>query len=267
VPTRRTRDRADVDLSWKIDAYRFDLPFVATGLDVRSSATEAIAVGQRGALAAIDLEALVDATPDGTVLEARVAEIKQAGHRVAGAVTGRRAEELAGPAIAAEIDVLVIHDGVLSAETVSASATTLNLKTFIRALDVPVVVGGCASFAAALHLMRTGAAGVIVGVDQPALGIGSPLATAIGEARGARLQHLDETGVYCHLIARGAIDGGADIAKAIACGADAVMVDAGTLLDPDPASVDDVAEHLREAMAVCGYTDLKSFQKAQVVVR
>jgi IMP dehydrogenase len=266
VPTRRARDIDDVDLSWKIDAYRMGLPFIAAGIERVVSAEDAVALGEQGALGVVDLEALWAESPDPTTLGAHIAKIKDASVRVAAGVSGNRVEELAPHAIAADVDVLVIQDAVISAEVVSAAATALNLKTFIRTLDIPVVVGGCTSYSAALHLMRTGAAGVIVGVDQPELGIGAPLATAIGDARAARVRHLDETGVYCHLIARGGISTGADVAKTVACGADAVLLDASVLLGADP-QAGDVVEHLREAMSVCGFTDLKAFQKAELVVR
>lgn len=266
VPTRRTRDRADVDLSWKIDAYRFDLPFMVGGIERPIDATDAVAIGERGGLAMVDLEALWVSEPDAGALRARVEQIKSAADiRLAASVSGTRAEELAPHAIAAEVDILVIHDGVISAEAVAGDGAGLNLKTFIRTLDIPVVVGGCGSHSAALHLMRTGAAGVIVGVDRRELGIGVPLATALGEARSARVRHLDETGVYCHLIARGDIATAADVAKAVACGADAVVVDAGVLIGDEPD--DGLVDNLRDAMALCGYTDLKAFQKAEVVLR
>ena len=97
--------------------------------------------------------------------------------------------------------------------------------------DVPVVVGGCASYSTALHLMRTGAAGVLVGVGPGAacttrgvLGIGVPMATALADAAGARIRHLEETGRYVQVIADGGMRTGGDVAKAIACGADAVMI-------------------------------------------
>jgi len=167
-------------------------------------------------------------------------------------------------ALTAEFDLLVIQGDVVSAEHVSSSTEPLNLKTFIRELDTPVLVGGCGSHAAALHLMRTGAAGVLVGVDRPDLGVGVPLATALADARSARVLHLDETGVYCHVIAVDRIGDGADVAKAVVCGADAVMVDAGVVVGADAV---DLAGPLRRAMATCGYTDLKSFQKAELVVR
>lgn len=266
VPARRTRDRDDVDLSWKIDAYKFGLPFLAAGIERPVGVDDAIAIGESGALAVVDLEALWTPHPEAGALAAHIAAIKTADIRIAAAISGRRAEELAPLAIRSEVDILVIHDGVISAEAVSAGGPSLNLKTFIRSLDIPVIVGGCGSYSAALHLMRTGAAGVIVGVDRDELGIGVPLATAIGDARSARVRHLDETGVYCHLIARGAISTGADVAKAVACGADAVFVDSSVVIGADPLG-DDIVDHLRDAMALCGYTDLKAFQKAEVVVR
>jgi IMP dehydrogenase len=266
VPARRIRERADVDLSWKIDAYRFGLPFVAGGIERPVDVADAIAIGELGGLAMVDLEAVWAEAPDAGALAAHIAKIKAADVRVAVAVSGDRAEELAPHAISAEVDILVIQDPVISAEAVSADGSGLNLKPFIRSLDIPVIVGGCASYSAALHLMRTGAAGVIVGVDRPELGIGVPLATAIGDARSARVRHLDETGVYCHILARGDIASAADVAKAVACGADAVIVDSSVLIGGDPQN-DDLVEHLRDAMALCGYTDLKAFQKAEVVVR
>ena len=126
----------------------------------------------------------------------------------------------------------MIQGTVVSAEHVSKDdVEPLNLKTFVRQLDIPVIVGGCASYQAALHLMRTGAAGVLVGVGPggrppPAgvLGVGRAQATAIADARAARMRHLDETGVYVHVIADGGMRTGGDIAKAVVCGADAVML-------------------------------------------
>jgi IMP dehydrogenase len=127
--------------------------------------------------------------------------------------------------------VLVIQGTVVSAEHVSTVVEPLNLKEFIATMPVPVIVGGCASYQAALHLMRTGAAGVLVGVGPGAacttrgvLGVGVPQATAIADAAAARVQHLLETGQYVNVIADGGMRTGGDISKAIACGADAVMV-------------------------------------------
>jgi IMP dehydrogenase len=161
----------------------------------------------------------------------RIAEIKEAGVTSCASVTPQRTSQLSKAILAAELDLLVIQGTVVSAEHVSKTVEPLNLKRFIRELEIPVIVGGCASYQAALHLMRTGAVGILVGVGpghacttRAVLGLGVPQATAIADAAGARMRHLDETGVYVHVIADGGMSTGGDIAKAIACGADAVMV-------------------------------------------
>ena len=149
----------------------------------------------------------------------------------AASLTPQRVREYWQLALDAGLDVLVIQGTVVSAEHVSTVVEPLNLKEFIATMPVPVIVGGCASYQAALHLMRTGAAGVLVGVGPGAacttrgvLGVGVPQATAIADAAAARVQHLLETGQYVNVIADGGMRTGGDISKAIACGADAVMV-------------------------------------------
>jgi IMP dehydrogenase len=161
----------------------------------------------------------------------RIREIRAAGVLSAASVTPQRTASMAKAIADAELDLLVIQGTVVSAEHVSKNREPLNLKRFIREFDVPVIVGGCASYQAALHLMRTGAVGILVGVGpghacttRGVLGIGVPQATAIADARAARMRHLDETGVYVHVIADGGMATGGDIAKAIVCGADAVMI-------------------------------------------
>jgi IMP dehydrogenase len=163
----------------------------------------------------------------------RIREIKDGGVTACASLTPQRVEQFASLVLEAELDVLVIQGTVVSAEHVSKDEARqpLNLKRFIREFDLPVIVGGCASYSTALHLMRTGAVGVLVGVGpghacttRGVLGIGVPQATAIADAAGARIRHLDETGVYVHVIADGGMRTGGDIAKAIACGADAVMI-------------------------------------------
>ena len=167
----------------------------------------------------------------------RIKEMKAAGITTAASVTPQKTEEFAPALLAAELDLLVIQGTVVSAEHVSKTAEPLNLKRFIREFEIPVIVGGCASYQAGLHLMRTGAVGVLVGVGpgnacttRGVLGIGVPQATAIADVAGARMRHLDETGVYCHVIADGGMSKGGDIAKAVACGADAVMLGLAAVL-------------------------------------
>ena len=260
VPTRRTRDPEDVDISWQIDAYKFELPLMASGMDGVVSPATAIALGQLGGVGCLNLEGLWTRYEDPTPLfdeirelddekatarmqqmyaepiklelvQARIEEIRAAGVISCASVTPQRTAFMQEAIKAAGLDLLVIQGTVVSAEHVSKTVEPLNLKRFIREFEIPTIVGGCASYQAALHLMRTGAAGVLVGVGpsnacttRGVLGIGVPQATAIADVAGARMRHLDETGVYVHVIADGGMSKGGDIAKAIACGADAVMI-------------------------------------------
>jgi IMP dehydrogenase len=262
VPSRRTRDPADVSLTWEIDAYRFDLPIVAAPTDAVTSPATAVTVGKLGGLAVLHAEGLWvrHADPEPLVAELveldpaqasrrlrelyevpvrpelialRLAEIRDSGVVTAAALRPQKVKALGAHVLSAGVDILVVHGAAVSAEHQSRRTEPLNLERFIGELDVPVIVGGCASFSTALHLMRTGAAGVIVGVGTGAgdtarsqLGVGVPLATAIADAAGARMRYLDESGGrYVHVIARGKFQTGGETAKAVACGADAVMVD------------------------------------------
>ena len=260
VPSRRTRDPEDADISWEIDAFTFDLPLMAAAMDGVVSPATAIEIGRLGGLAVLNLEGLWGRYDDPEplfdeiasldddkatmrmqqiysepvkpeLIGRRIREINEAGVVSCASVTPQRTEELAPTILEAELDLLVIQGTVVSAEHVSKTSEPLNLKRFIRELDLPVIVGGCASYQTALHLMRTGAVGVLVGVgpgqactSRRVLGIGVPQATAVADAAGARMRHLDETGVYVQVIADGGMSTGGDIAKAIACGADAVMI-------------------------------------------
>lgn len=264
VPSRRTRDPEDVDISWELDAYRYEIPMMAAAMDGIVSPATAIEIGKLGGQGVLNLEGLwtryedpepayeriAGAEPEKatrTIQEVyaepikedlvgrRVQEINDAGVTVCASLTPQRVESFHKVAIDAGLDVLVIQGTVVSAEHVSKNSEPLNLKKFIRELEIPVLAGGCASYSTALHLMRTGAVGVLVGVGpghqcttRGVLGVGVPQATAIADATGARIRHLDETGVYVHVIADGGMRTGGDIAKAIACGADAVML--GTTL-------------------------------------
>jgi IMP dehydrogenase len=161
----------------------------------------------------------------------RIAEIKAHGAVAAASLTPQRVERYLDVALDAGLDILVIQGTVISAEHVSSQGHVLNLKEFVGQVPIPVVLGGCASYSSGLHLMRTGAAAVLVGVGPGAacttrgvLGIGVPQATAIADVAAARAQHMLETGEYCKVIADGGMRTGGDIAKAIACGADAVMI-------------------------------------------
>jgi len=260
VPSRRTRDPEDVDISWEVDAFRFELPLMASAMDGVTSPRTAIEIGRLGGVGVLNLEGLwtryedpealfeeIAELPDdkatarmqqmyqepvkAELVTERIRQIKAAGVVSCASITPQRTEELAPAVLAGELDLLVIQGTVVSAEHVSKSVEPLNLKRFIREFDLPIIVGGCASYQAGLHLMRTGAVGVLVGVGpgnacttRGVLGLGVPQATAIADVAGARMRHLDETGVYVHVIADGGMSRGGDVAKAIAVGADAVML-------------------------------------------
>lgn len=344
VPSRRTRDPHDVSVSWSIDAFSFSMPLIAAPMDSVVSPATAIALGKLGSVGVLNLEGVwtryedpekvlaeirslkpAEATarmqeiyaapirPE--LITARLAEIRAAGVVVAGALSPQRTQEHYETVIKAGVDLFVIRGTTVSAEHVSKTTEPLNLKKFIYELDVPVIVGGAATYTAALHMMRTGAAGVLVGfgggaasTTRASLGIHAPMATAVADVAGARRDYLDESGGrYVHVIADGGINTSGDIVKAIACGADAVMVGTalarateapgggwhwgaeayhdelprgnrlhvetfGTLeeilLGPSqrPDGTANLVGALRRSMATTGYSDVKEFQRVDVVL-
>jgi IMP dehydrogenase len=344
VPSRRTRDPEEVSVAWQIDAYRFEIPIVAAPMDSVMSPATAIEFGKHGGLGVLDLEGLWTRYDDPTDLLAEVAELRgpaatkrlqeiyaepiradlitarlkemrEAGVTVAGSLSPQRTKHFAQCVVDAGVDMFVIRGTTVSAEHVSGQAEPLNLKEFIYELDVPVIVGGCATYQAALHLMRTGAAGVLVGfgggaahTTRTVLGLAVPMASAVADVAAARRDYLDESGGrYVHVIADGSVGRSGDIAKAIACGADAVMVGSplarasqapgrgfhwgseawhsrlprgeridigvvGTLEEIlfGPSRVADgtmnLVGALRRSMATTGYTELKEFQRVEVVL-
>ena len=345
VPSRRTRDPEEVSVAWQIDAYRFELPIMAAPMDSVMSPETAVAFGRHGGLGVLDLEGLwtrydepgdllaevaglhgAQATsrlqemyeepikPE--LITARLTQLREAGVTVAGSLSPQRTKEFAKAVVDAGCDMFVIRGTTVSAEHVSSQAEPLNLKEFIYELDVPVIVGGCATHQAALHLMRTGAAGVLVGfgggaahTTRTVLGISVPMASAVADVAAARRDYLDESGGrYVHVIADGSIGRSGDVAKAIACGADAVMVgsplaraseapgrgyhwgseawhshlprgeriEIGTVGSLEeilfgPSRTADgtmnLVGALRRSMATTGYTELKEFQRVEVVVQ
>jgi IMP dehydrogenase len=261
VPSRRTRDPDDIDISWKLGDYRFELPLLASAMDGVVSPSTAKIIGKLGGLAVLNLEGIWTRFEDADeqleriaqlpkeaatremqaiyqepvkpeLISQRIEEIKaEPGVVAAASLTPQRVARYYELALEAGLDILVIQGTVVSAEHVSQTTTPLNLKEFIREVGVPVIVGGCASYHTGLHLMRTGAAGVLVGVGPGAacttrgvLGLGVPQATAIADVAGARSTHMLETGEYVQVVADGGMRTGGDVSKAIACGADAVMI-------------------------------------------
>ncbi|MEV6650380.1 GuaB3 family IMP dehydrogenase-related protein [Streptomyces sp. NPDC051219] len=261
VPSRRTRDPKEVSIAWQIDAYRFELPFLAAPMDSVVSPQTAIRIGELGGLGVLNLEGLwtryedpepllqeiaeldeggatrrlqeIYAAPiKADLIGQRIKEVRDSGVVTAAALSPQRTVEFSKAVVDAGVDIFVIRGTTVSAEHVSSAAEPLNLKQFIYELDVPVIVGGCATYTAALHLMRTGAAGVLVGFGGGAahttrnvLGIRVPMATAVADVAAARRDYMDESGGrYVHVIADGAVGWSGDLPKAISCGADAVMI-------------------------------------------
>jgi len=264
VPSRRTRDPRDVNIGWEFcfrgETYSFPLPILASAMDGVVDPAFAVTLGKLGGLAVLNLEGIQTRYEDADtqldliasfgkdeatakmqemykepvkpeLITRRVREIKEGGVLAAASLTPQNATRYIEAALAGGLDILVIQGTVVSAEHVSSYDEPLDLSAFIRDLDIPVIVGGCCSYSGALHLMRTGAVGVLIGVgpghactSRRVLGIGVPQATAIADAAAARMRHLDETGVYCHVIADGGMRTGGDLAKAIAVGADSIMI-------------------------------------------
>ena len=261
VPSRRTRTPEDVSTSWQIDAYKFDLPLLAAPMDSVVSPETAIAIGKLGGLGVLNLEGLwtryddpriplgeIASMPDKhatrrmqeiynapirpELIKERIKTIRDAGVTVAASLSPARTADLHKAVIDAGVDIFVIRGTTVSAEHVGEENESLNLKKFIYELDVPVIVGGVATATGALHLMRAGAAGVLVGfgggaahTTRKVLGIEVPMASAVAEVASARREYLDESGGrYVHVIADGSVGRSGDIAKAIAMGADAVMM-------------------------------------------
>lgn len=261
VPSRRTRDPQDVSTSWQVDAYEFDVPVIGAPMDSVTSPATAIAMGKMGALGVLDLEGLwtryddpqplldeiaelpaesateriqqiyADPIKPELIVE-RLHEIRDAGVTVAGALSPQRTQDYYSTVLEAGVDLFVIRGTVVSAEHVSQDHEPLNLKKFIYDLDVPVIVGGAANYTAALHLMRTGAAGVLVGfgggavsANRNTIGVHAPMATAIADVAEARRDYMDESGGrYVQVIADGGMGDSGSFIKAFALGADAVML-------------------------------------------
>ncbi len=301
VPARRTRDPRDVNLSWRIDAYTFDMPVIGAPMDSVMSPATAIALGRLGGLGVLNLEGLwtrhedpeplfeeiaaLEAEPGSPevtrrlqeiyaapiraeLITERLAQIREAGVVVAGSLTPQHTQQFYKTVLAAGVDLFVIRGTTVSAEHVSETQEPLDLKQFIYELDVPVIVGGAAGYTPALHLMRTGAAGVLVGfgggassTTRRAMGMGAD-AVVLGGAL-ARATEAPGRGWHWGLeAAHHELPRGHRTRVGQVGPLEEVLWGPGHHTD----GTSNLMGALKRAMATSGYTELKDFQKVEVLV-
>jgi len=260
VPGLRAIDPLDVDLSTSIGNKHLDLPILGAAMDGVIDANMAIAMGKLGAIGVLNLEGIFCRYQDPypiistliqkpreevtlflqntyqepikeSLIKEQVQHIKSQGVLTAASVTPSRVQTFGITAIEAGLDLLVIQSTVTTKEFISSRGSGLDLKSFCRDISIPVIVGNCATYEVALELMKAGASGILVGIGPGAacttravLGIGIPQITATVDAAAARFDYWKETGRYVTVITDGGMRVGGDIAKAIASGADAVML-------------------------------------------
>jgi IMP dehydrogenase len=261
VPGTVTVDPAEADTTVDIGGHRLEIPFIAAAMDAVSDADMAIRLHRLGGLAVVNLEGLytryedaaaiierVAAAPDGEtaaavladayaapvrdeLIAALITRIRAGGATAAVATTPASASHHAEVAAEAGADLLIVQSQVSSARHISVSGRALSLADLTGGLSLPVLVGNTVSGEAAYQLLEQGAAGILVGVGPGAacttrevLGIGVPQVTATLEVAAARDRFAEDTGRYLPVITDGGMRTGGDIAKAIAAGADAVML-------------------------------------------
>ena len=261
VPGAVTADPAEVELATTIAGQRLEIPFIAAAMDAVADPDFAVRMSRHGGLAFINLEGLYtryeDASPiiervatatsgaeaasvlaeayaapvRAELIRSLIARVKAQGGIAAVSTTPASAWEHAEVAAEAGADLLLIQSQVSSARHISTSGRVLSLADLTGALQMPVLVGNTVSGEAAYQLMQQGAAAVLVGVGPGAacttrevLGIGVPQVSATLEVAAARDRFARDTGRYVPVITDGGMKTGGDIAKAIASGADAVML-------------------------------------------
>ena len=238
----------------------FDIPIMAAAMDAVVSPATAILMNQMGGLGVLNLEGLYTRYDDphsmleeilsasqqevtGLLQEVyappvqshlvgqRVQEIKASGSCCAVSVTPNNAKALSPVAVEAGADILFVQSTVTTARHISRSYTGLQLDDLRQQVGIPVVVGNCVSYGVALALMETGIDGVLVGVGPGAacttrevVGVGVPQVTATMECAAARQEYFNRTGRYVPIITDGGLRTGGDVCKAVASGADGVML-------------------------------------------
>jgi IMP dehydrogenase len=259
VPAAATVDPEDVDTSWEVGGYRLRIPVLAAAMDSVTDVRTAVLMWELGGAGVLNLEGLQTRYEDprspgphrlcpagglraavagavpGPVREdlvaRRIQEIKRAGALAFGSTTPASASWLAPLAQEAGLDVLVLQSTVITERHHSSRGRALSVREVVRRLDIPVMAGNCVSYEAALELLEAGVAGLFVGVGPGAactsrkvLGVGVPQVTALCDVAAARDAFRARTGRHVPVVADGGIRVGGEVAKSIACGADAVML-------------------------------------------
>ena len=260
VPGRATINPAEVDISFRLGELRLELPIWGSAMDGVVDVPFAIAMGRLGGIAVLNLDGVQtryeDAAPvirriaeasraevntllqeiyrepvKPALISRRIREIKSAGVPCAVSTIPARAAERAEQAEAAGADVLVVQGTVLTARHISDSYQQLSFGELTRQARIPVVVGNAVHYGTALELMEEGVAGILVGVGPGAacttrgvLGVGVPQVTATADVAAAREEYQRRSGRRVAVITDGGMRIGADVCKAFASGADAVMI-------------------------------------------
>ncbi|MFS8874207.1 GuaB3 family IMP dehydrogenase-related protein [Synechococcus sp. R5-13] len=261
APGRRTLDPSLVDTHFTLGGIQRQIPIIASAMDGVVDVRMAILLSELGAFGVLNLDGIQTryADPDEVLdqiasvgkdefvplmqrlysepvkpelIQERIRQIKAGGAIAAASCVPAHAAQYGPLVVEAGGDLFFVQATVVSVHhKVPEGMELLDLAQFCRSMPIPVVVGNCVTYDVALELMQAGAAGVLVGIGPGAactsrgvLGVGVPQATAIADCAAAREQFLAETGAYVPIIADGGLVTGGDICKAIACGADAVMI-------------------------------------------
>ncbi len=260
VPGMITVETEEVNTSVKIAGFELKAPIIASAMDSVIDPHTAALMTQLGGMGVINLQGVQTRYEDAdkildeiaaatreeyvtlmqkvyavdvkeSLIIKRIKQIKEKGGIAAVSVTPQKAMEYGKIAENAGADIIFVQATVVSTMHKTKLFTPLDLKTLVKALKIPVVVGNCVTYEVTQELIKTGVAAILVGIGPGAactsrgvLGIGIPMATAIADCAAARDDHYKKTRKYIPIIADGGMVVGGDICKAIACGADAVMI-------------------------------------------
>lgn len=260
VPGKVTINPAEVDVNWKLDGKKYAVPIMASAMDGVVDVEFAIAMGKLGGLAVLNLEGIqtrydnpevvlkkiAKATPEEAtelvqsiyhkpikekLISKRIREIKKAGVPAIVSAIPQKAERYGRIAEEAGCDIFIVQATVITVKHIAKEYKTLDFKKFCKKMKIPVLVGNCVTYEVALELMHTGCSGLLIGIGpgtacttRGVLGIGVPQVTATADCAAARDRYHKKTGKYIPVITDGGMSTGGDVCKAIACGADAVML-------------------------------------------